>query len=338
MKNIVLAVNICTYKRKKYIEKNISKLLSSKFFLDSESRFYGKLHIFVVDNASEISICNTDFLHIFYNKNTGGSGGFQKGLEEIRRFSVDFSHVIFMDDDVEFEVEAFYILYDFLRMADDKYADNPIAGRMFCMDKPNIQYTAGEVWNKGNLKHIEYMRQVTTENYHYGRVVYDSGAEYGGWWLCCFPMTFARENDILPFFIHCDDVEYGLRCGKTPIIIEGVQVWHETFEKKLTPLIGYYDMRNPLFVNEIYHLDMEPMVTLSEWKRKIAKFHVQKDWLSEYYLILAMRDFLKGLDWLRKIDSGKYHEKLQKAKSCKLRNAIGWRIVEKKYRKKYNLS
>lgn len=337
MNNITLAVNICTYHRKEYIEKNISKLLSSKFFTDRESRLFGRMYIFVVDNGSDISVCDTEYLHVFHNRNTGGAGGFQRGLEEIRRFSINFSHVIFMDDDIKFEVESFYILFDFLRIVDEAYADYPVAGRMFCMDKPDIQYTAAEVWNQGKLKHIEYMRQVTAENYHPGRVVYDSGADYGGWWFCCFPMTFARENDILPFFIHCDDVEYGLRCGKPPIIIEGVQVWHETFDQRMSPLIRYYDTRNPLFVNELYHLEPDPQIVLAEWKSKITEFHVQKEWLVEYYAILAMRDYLRGLNWLKRIDSGKYHKRLQKVKSCRLKNAISWRIVERRYRKKYNL-
>jgi UDP-galactopyranose mutase len=54
----------------------------------------------------------------------------------------------------------------------------------------------------------------------------------------------------------------------------------------------YYDTRNPLFVNERYHLDPGPEIVLSEWKRKITEYHVKQDWLSEYYLILALRDYL----------------------------------------------
>ena len=61
-----------------------------------------------------------------------------------------------------------------------------------------------------------------------------------------------QDNDVLPFFIHCDDVEYGLRCGRKPIIIEGVQVWHETYDKRMTPLMQYYDTRNPLFDNHYF--------------------------------------------------------------------------------------
>ena len=55
----------------------------------------------------------------------------------------------------------------------------------------------------------------------------------------------------------------------------------------------------------------------------------------EYYVILAMNDFLKGMGWLKRIDAGKYHKKLQKAKSCRVKNAICWRLVEHRAKKKF---
>lgn len=79
-----------------------------------KKKYYGRLQIFVVDNGCELKQHNDTFLHVFHNRNTGGSGGFQRGLEEIRKNSSTFSHVIFMDDDVEFDIEAFYILFDYL--------------------------------------------------------------------------------------------------------------------------------------------------------------------------------------------------------------------------------
>ncbi|MGN1167606.1 MAG: glycosyltransferase [Lachnospiraceae bacterium] len=337
MRNIILAVNICTYHRRDYIEKNISKLLSSLFFLDVNSKYYGRLHIFVVDNGAEIPICNTEYVHYFHNRNTGGSGGFQRGLEEIRNFPVDFTHVIFMDDDVDFELESFYILFDFLQNVDEEYQDNPVAGRMFCMDKRNIQYTAAEIWNQGDIKHVEFLRDTSVGTYKYGTVVLDSGADYGGWWFCCYPYEFVRDNDILPFFIHCDDVEYGLRCGKAPIIIEGVQVWHETYDKKVTPLIQYYDTRNPLFVNEIHNISKEPEQILKEWKKKISDFHVKKDWDSEYFTILGLRDYLRGIDWLYRIDASNHHNSLCKKRGNRIKNAVMWRYVQRIFVKKYKL-
>ena len=331
---VKIALNICTYQREEYIHRNLSLLRASYFFDWRKTDYYGKLHIFIVDNARQLKIREDDYTHLVYNKNTGGSGGFQRGIEEIRK-QEGFTHVIFMDDDVVFDINSFYLLFDFLTQVDEENRDRPVAGRMFCMDNRYIQYTAAEKWNGGDISHVEFWRDVRQTGYAPGKVIYDVDADYGGWWFCCYPCAFVQENDVLPFFIHCDDVEYGLRCGKKPVIIEGVQVWHETYDKRMTPLMQYYDMRNPLFVNQLYGFLPEPLQLLQQWKDKMTAFHVKGDWLSEYYVILAMNDFLKGMEWLKRIDAGKYHKKLQKAKSCRVKNAICWRLVEHRAKKKF---
>lgn len=337
MKNeVCLALNICTYHRETFIRKNLMMLQESLFFDKDNTDYYGRLHIFVVDNASELRLQDDAYTHLIYNENTGGSGGFQRGIEEIRASNTDFSHVIFMDDDVSFDMDSFYLLFDFLSQVDGDDKKRPVAGRMFCMDKPDIQYTAAEKWNGGNLSHVEFMRDVR-DDYCPGKVIYDADADYGGWWFCCFPMEFVRDNDVLPFFIHCDDVEYGLRCGRKPIIIEGVQVWHETYDKRTTPLMQYYDTRNPLFVNQIYGLLPDVKLVLEQWKHQITEYHLRKDWLTEYYVICAMNDFLKGMRWLKHVHSGRYHRKLQRVKSCKLKNAICWRLVAWKFKRKFKI-
>lgn len=325
-------MNICTFHRREYIDKNVKKLLSSRFFEAGEKEYYGHLHIYVVDNASEIPLCDDEYFHVLHNCNSGGSGGFQRGIEAIRRSTSEFTHVIFMDDDVKFELDSFYILYDYLRQMEEAYVKRPVAGRMLCMDRPDIQYTAAEIWNDGDIQHVEYMRDISKTDYTKGKY-YDSGADYGGWWFCCFPMEFVRQNDIEPFFLHCDDVEYGLRCGKPPIIIEGVHVWHETFDKRITPIIQYYDTRNPLFVNELYQTDIDWTDVLSRWKAKITECHVRQDWITEYYIIRALNDYMKGMKWLRKLDSRRYHTKLLRKTSSRYKNAICWRIVEARYKR-----
>jgi GT2 family glycosyltransferase len=116
-------------------------LLSSRFFDQEDQEYYGCLEIFVVDNASELVLDEKhEKLHLIKNRNTGGSGGFQRGIEEIRKYD-NFTHVIFMDDDVTFELSCFYILYNFLKNVDEDNSDRPIAGRMLDKDNPNIQWT-----------------------------------------------------------------------------------------------------------------------------------------------------------------------------------------------------
>lgn len=337
---IYLALNICTYHREEFISKNLSQLMRSRFFDPLDKRYFSHLHIFITDNASEIHIVKNPFVHISHNHNTGGAGGFQKGLEEIRKSDIAFSHVIFMDDDVTFLNESFYRLFDFLSYLKPEYSGEVVAGRMFRMDKPWIQYTAAEIWNAGELKHVGFQQDISDIQFNGAtkKLINDNThAEYGGWWFCCFPMEFCMKNDILPFFIHCDDAEYGLRHGGRPIVINGIQVWHETFEKRQTPLILYYDIRNSLFVNQIYGFIPEWKTVLEDWKKKITKFHIQRDWATEYYVILAMNDFIKGINWLKRVDPEKYQKKLKRIKSCKIKNAVCWRIVERRFKRKFGL-
>lgn len=311
MNQVKLALNICTYKREQILLKNLNVLKESEFFNSTNTHYYNKLEIFVVDNASELSIESFPKLHLFHNPNTGGSGGFQRGIEEIRKYD-DFSHVIFMDDDVSFEMSSFYLLYDFLESVDIENSDRPIAGRMFDKDNPNIQWTAAEKWNSGDIKHVEFLRDISDPNNPYfpGKVNYDADADYGGFWFCCYPYCFVKEHDLFPFFLHCDDVEYGLRCGRNPIIIEGVQVWHETWEKRMTPSIIYYDVRNALFVNSMYGLLADTYKILGDIQRKCDYYIEINNKLSAYMLLKGYMDFTRGFKWLCSVDANKLNTRL----------------------------
>jgi len=336
MNQVKLALNICTYKREQILIKNLEVLKGSDFYNPSNSRYYNKLDVFVIDNASELSLESFPDFHLFHNPNTGGSGGFQRGIEEIRKFD-DYTHVIFMDDDVSFEMSSFYLLYDFLETVNKENADRPVAGRMLDLDNPNIQWTAAEKWNAGDIKHVEFLRDITdpANPYTPGKVIYDADADYGGFWFCCYPYSYVKENDILPFFLHCDDVEYGLRCGKPPIIIEGVHVWHETWEKKISPSILYFDVRNSLFVNELYKCLLPKKIIAKQWKSRIVQLRNEKKYLYEYMVILAMNDYLDGFTMIQKEKIIEQNKKLECIKTNCFNNLITYWLVYLKFLKKY---
>lgn len=109
-REVCLALNICTYHREDYIYRNLEMLQNSLFFDKKCKEYYGRLHIFIIDNAQELQLKENAYTHLVYNENTGGSGGFQRGIEEIRKNDQTFTHVIFMDDDVVFDIDTFYDL------------------------------------------------------------------------------------------------------------------------------------------------------------------------------------------------------------------------------------
>ena len=329
--DVCIALNICTFHRKWELLNNFKKITESRFF-ETKDALYQKLHIMIVDNGSEVEEIDDAHVRLVHNPNTGGSGGFKRGLEEIRKWDKEITHVVFMDDDIEFSLETLYRLYALLLFQRDEYKQESVAGRMFRMDDRGVQYTAAEIWNKGSLLHIGLNADMTLEE-EVLRCNENENAEYGGWWFCCYPMEFVQNNDPLPFFIHCDDVEYGLRHGGTPIILNGIQVWHETYEYRQSPTILYYDLRNSFFVNELYgYKDREEIYR--EWFECITKYHVEKKWQDEKMAIYAFLHFLKGLEWLYSKGAMKNHKKIIRIQRyvSKKQNAVLWRFAYFIYR------
>lgn len=132
------AIIFCTYKREKYIVKNVNYLLEN---LKKQSDF--EWEIIVVDNAKTLSAkAFIGDATLVPNANTGGSGGFKRGMEVAREIG-GFTHFVLMDDDVEIEFTAIQKMLNFLRFLKPKFADLCISGSMLYTDKPTVQFEAG---------------------------------------------------------------------------------------------------------------------------------------------------------------------------------------------------
>ena len=291
-----LSVLICTYKRKEELYQNLAVLESSMFF-EENSLYYGGMSIRIVDNGEELPQIEKEYITLYHNPNTGGSGGFTRGLLESRKDETKYgiTHVIFMDDDVRVQEESFYRLYALLSLLKSSYQMEVVAGRMFRLDRRYIQHTAAEVWNQGDVIHLGHERDMRKEealvemNQKLG--------QYAGWWFACYPMSFVRRETPLPFFLHCDDVEYGLRHGGNPILLNGIQVWHETYENRVSPLIRYYDQRNSMIVNTLYQQYQNEKELFKKWFLRIIYDTRARKYESLYPSLMAMQDYLKGNDF-----------------------------------------
>lgn len=294
-REIRAALNICTYHRNAQIEKNLDILRKSAFF-QLNNALCGRIHIYVTDNGGDFQCSiKSPYIRVFQNGNKGGgTGGFTRGLKEMNQNydAFPYTHTIFMDDDVEFQIESFYRLFVFLSFLKEQYQMNPVAGRMFRRDKKNIQYTAAEQWNQGNILHIEGNQNMSLKECLFEET--GITGEYGGWWFCCYPSETTRKYRPFPFFLHCDDAEYGLRQKKEALILRGVQVWHETFEYRISPQIVYYDIRNGMIVNAVYGHEKDYEEILRSWRQRTTDYHNQNEQKMKYMAILAMWDFLSG--------------------------------------------
>ena len=222
-----------------------------------------------------------------------------------------------MDDDAYVNPETIIRTHALLSYLDMEYEDRSISGRMFLNETPWIQHTAAEIGNGGNIKHIGGNTDMTRRE-ELCDINNSNGSQYGGFWFSCVPYSFAKENDPLPLFLHCDDVEYGLRQGTEPIILNGIQVWHESPKRRGTHIAAYYDIRNSMIVNSLGFDDL-PVEKVArrlfkDWRGRIKAYRANNDCDSENMALLAMRHFLKGPDEIYNADSGRLHEKLLKIK------------------------
>ncbi len=293
-RQIYIALDICTFHRNIQVERNLVKLEKSLFF-DRNSPLCGRMKVFITDNGDDFSRDHEDSkIRICRNSNRGGgTGGFARGLEEIRRGKKDFpsTHTIFMDDDVEFQTESFFRLFSFLSFLRPEYADWPVAGRMFRLDDRRIQYTAAENWNGGQLTHSGGNLDMTLRK---NVISEELSGEYGGWWLCAYPNSVTDTQNPFPFYFHCDDAEYGLRTGKQVLVLRGFQVWHETYKYRLNNRVLYYDHRNPMVVNALQGLYRDAGDIIRPWKQKLDQYHNEGKYAEKYLCALALWHFGTG--------------------------------------------
>ncbi len=310
-----IAIDICTFKRELYVERNM-KMLTDYLIENQKSSLFHNLFIYIQDNGQTLdkSKIESNYIKITPNRNTGGVGGFTRGMLNILddKEEKNFTHILLMDDDAVINPHAIEKMAVFLQLLLPQYKDITVGGAIFLLDTPHIQYECGASWNKGVLipnYHVMDMRNpymvVCTE-------CEDAKNEYMGWWYCCMPLELiSKDNLPLPVFIHRDDVEYCLRvCKPGFVTMNGISVWHEAFDDKITGVNQYYDMRNDLITNAIHY-----PTESRRWAMRCLSALMTRNMMKLRYRyarmnLRAMEDFLKGVDWLKAQDGVALHQEI----------------------------
>lgn len=312
-REVKIGLVICTFRREEYIQKTI-QILEEAFLNKPESVLKDKLEVFLSDNGKTLpEELATDYIHIFPNKNVGGSGGFTRGLMEILKKNQQkrtITHVLFMDDDVKIAPESILKTWQVLSLIKEEYAEAFLGGAMLRMDQPSIQVEAGASWNTGKLISLKAGLDLRRpESCLYNEV--EEYSEFHAWWYCCFPIEVARNDNLpLPFFIRGDDVEYGLRNQKPLILINGICVWHEPFENKYSSFLNYYILRNQLIVNSLHC----PQYGKKELKKEVFRRVTEEILFYRYrnvdLILRGVEDFLRGPEWLFSTDGEALHQEI----------------------------
>lgn len=298
---------MCTFKREKFIKRNIN-LLKENFFDNSKYNAAGHLKIKVVDNGQTLTREEVETedksIKLYPNINTGGSGGFTRGMIESLKEN-KATHILFMDDDVLIQVEALERTYNLLRLLKDDYSDAFLAGAMLRLDKKNIQH---ENIAKYNFTFLESFKTKLDLN-RYKNVIFNEKPEYfsngyAGWWYCCMPIAnLSIHNLPYPFFIRGDDIEFSIRNKSNIINMNSISVWHEPFELKYSTLLeNYFMFRNFMVINTI-HSEMNFFSIARFLARRFFREIFRYDYSAAELLLDGVECYMQGSKFFQNIDT-----------------------------------
>lgn len=251
-RDVKIGVAITTFNREPFVKANLTRLVGR----------IGQGRIIVVNHGApglSNRIGETGHadgsLRFIDQENSGGAGGFTRGMVEHRNAS-DITHVLLMDDDIALPADLVERMDAILA-----YADAPLClgGAMFDYHDRRKLFTAGDYLVPGSFgighiappqgcdigepEGVDFLARLHTP-------------DFNGWWCFAFPAAAMDDAGLpMPCFIRGDDVEYGYRLkqkGLPTIPWPGLAVWHMPFAAKSTPWHMFYDRRNSLFTNAIH--------------------------------------------------------------------------------------
>lgn len=299
---VCLSLATTTFKKEDFIVPNIAQL--KKDILESEEEMSENFFVHVVDNGRTLNPDDIEGYHVKLhpNPNTGGSGGFARGMIETIRQEKKATHILLMDDDVLIQPESIKRTYHLLKVLKKEYQSHFISGAMLYYEKMHIQHedvgyvdmdgTYGPVKKRKNLYKIEdcCSNELPWKEQEY---------QYCGWWYCCIPMEFVREDNLpLPFFVRGDDVEYSLRNHARFITMNGICVWHMGFTQKFNAMMELYQVhRNSLMLQAI-----SGVCSKLDFANRMKGFTrvelLRFNYNSAELLLEAMDDYMKGPHFL----------------------------------------
>lgn len=326
-RDINIAVGICTFKREQYVLRNLRTMLD---YFENKRDIIAHYHVFLVDNGRTLSdnvefkelkdkahrIGGESLLTLIENRNNGGTGGFTRAMEEAiaRKEEFGITNLMLLDDDAVFDPEIFLRLVSFLKVLKTEFEDITVGGAMWREDMPYMLYAFGEYHNRFSVYSPAHMLDLRKfDNCIRSELTEPdtTGGLYSGWWCCTYNMKIITKDNLpMPLFIHFDDIlfcrqhsEYGIA------LIPGIGVWHQGFELRFPGVNHYYNTRNQLITSAV--MDDVTVSEVIAWAIKqltapLLTLHYEEMKLA----YKGIRDFLKGPEWLDRVDGEKLHCKL----------------------------
>ena len=306
VKDVTLCLATTTCHKEQFITHNMELL--QKEILEADDDMKNHFYVHVIDNGETLDAEALSGWHmtVHPNHNTGGAGGFTRGMIEALENAPKATHVLLMDDDVVMLPESIRRTYQLLQVVKPAYSDAIIGGAMLRYEEMNMQHEdIGTVFRPSNLglrplkpalNQRDLFANLYNEGKHYGSIY-----QYQAWWYCCIPIKVVEENRLpLPIFIRCDDVEYGLRCKKHIITMNGICVWHMAFVNKYNLAMDRYQIIRNLLIDRAVgsisdEMDLDRYAMLC-FRSELLKYNYN----GAEICLKALKDYMKGPRFLEK--------------------------------------
>ena len=315
VRQVSIAVGICTCKREKELKRNIDEIITG-IYENENADLYESPDIFIADNGhtllqSELSY--PEKIKIFPNRNYGGSAGFTRCLiEACFNSSRKYTHILLMDDDAMIKSFVLVRIRSLLGILKEEYTDYFLGGALFSNSKPLQQKENGAFMGS-------YLQNVL---FHGKNVILDSREKaieneeekkvnYNGWFLCCIPAEIIREDNLpLPLFVRGDDQEFAKRNRAKIITMNGIAVWHPDPNTVRRPYMRYYEQRNELILAAELEKNLKKTSVCAFLAKRVMWCITKYVYEDAWYILRGEEDFYRGTeDFLRK-DPQKHHEDL----------------------------
>lgn len=317
-----LAVGMVTYDKDLASIPNLHALAEGVF--RREEPVAGHMQVLLVDQVSdegpvgrrksvdamvdELNLPD-DAVQVLRSRVLGTSGFVARAMLEATRDDANFTHLLLVGRNYKIHPETVNRVFVMLSLLAPEHALSTIVGGTFRLSKPTQQM--GDVFHlsprsgtqrsmKPPLNLANLNDTIVNES-----VDVDVDGAFAPWRLACIPVPAIRDQGFpLPLFIHCDDVEYGMRAHPRCLAMSGIGCWDVDRNSRLGEEINCYQfVRNMLIANAVHNGFSEELFMVRYW-RNFRIFLRYLDYASAELWLDGLEDYLKGPRYLIKA-SGK---------------------------------